>query len=55
MTCRSAAATAVAAADLQVIGIFFDISTARVYEVGPNGIICPDEPADRPVDHESAQ
>ncbi|WP_308218395.1 carbonic anhydrase [Mycobacterium canetti] len=25
-------ATAVAAADLQVIGIFFDISTARVYE-----------------------
>lgn len=48
-------ATAVAAADLQVIGIFFDISTARVYEVGPNGIICPDEPADRPVDHESAQ
>lgn len=27
-------ATAVAAADLQVIGIFFDISTARVYEVG---------------------
>ncbi|KLO33630.1 SulP family inorganic anion transporter [Mycobacterium haemophilum] len=37
--------TAVASGDLQVVGTFFDISTARVYEVDHNGIVCPDRPA----------
>ena len=38
-------AAPVAAGDLQVVGIFFDIGTTRVYEVTPRGIVCPDEPA----------
>lgn len=37
-------AAAVASADLRVVGTFFDISTARVFEVDQNGIACPDEP-----------
>ncbi|KLO44669.1 carbonic anhydrase [Mycobacterium nebraskense] len=32
-------ATAVASGELQVVGTFFDISTARVYEVNQNGIV----------------
>ncbi len=31
---------------LKVFGMFFDISTAHVYEVNQNGIVCPTEPAD---------
>jgi len=38
-------ADAVPSGAVQVVGIFFDISTARVYEVDHNGIVCPDEPA----------
>ncbi|MBI2696108.1 SulP family inorganic anion transporter [Mycobacterium nebraskense] len=34
--------TAVASGALQVVGTFFDISTARVYEVDQNGIACPE-------------
>ncbi|OSC43085.1 SulP family inorganic anion transporter [Mycobacterium decipiens] len=41
-------APAVASADLQVVGIFFDIATARVYEVNQNGIVRPAEPAGTP-------
>ncbi|BBX74597.1 carbonic anhydrase [Mycobacterium shinjukuense] len=41
-------APAVASGDLQVVGIFFDISTARVYEVAQEGIVCPDEPTGTP-------
>jgi carbonic anhydrase len=37
-------ATAVASGDIQVVGIFFDIATTRVYEVTPRGIVCPEEP-----------
>ncbi|WAJ46355.1 SulP family inorganic anion transporter [Mycobacterium sp. Aquia_216] len=37
-------ATAVASGDVQVVGIFFDITTTRVYEVTPRGIVCPEEP-----------
>lgn len=37
-------AAAVAADEVQVVGTFFDISTARVYEVNQRGIVCPDEP-----------
>ncbi|BBX39897.1 SulP family inorganic anion transporter [Mycobacterium simiae] len=29
--------------DLQVVGIFFDIPTTRVYEVTPRGIVCAEE------------
>jgi carbonic anhydrase len=38
-------ATAAAAGDLQIAGMFFEISTARVYEVNQRGIVRPDEPA----------
>lgn len=38
-------ATAVTSAELQVVGMFFDISTARVYEVNQNGVVRPGEPA----------
>lgn len=37
-------APAVASGDIQVVGIFFDIATTRVYEVTPRGIVCPEEP-----------
>ncbi|WAC90536.1 SulP family inorganic anion transporter [Mycobacterium sp. Aquia_213] len=37
-------ASAVASGDIQVVAIFFDIPTTRVYEVTPRGIVCPEEP-----------
>jgi carbonic anhydrase len=37
-------AAPVAAGDIQVVGIFFDIPTTRVYEVTARGIVCPEEP-----------
>ncbi|WP_246541089.1 SulP family inorganic anion transporter [Mycobacterium spongiae] len=37
-------ATRVATGDVQLVGAFFDISTARVYEVNQNGIVCPEAP-----------
>lgn len=37
-------ATPVTVGDIQVVGIFFDIATSRVYEVTPRGIVCPEEP-----------
>jgi carbonic anhydrase len=36
-------ASAVTAGDLQLVGIFFDIATTRVYEVTERGIVCPKE------------
>ncbi|WP_421841686.1 hypothetical protein [Mycobacterium sp.] len=47
--------SAAAAADLQLVGAFFDISTARVYEVNQNGVVCPEEPDGTHPNHESAQ
>jgi len=41
-------ATAAKSGDLAVVGVFFDIETARVYEVTPRGIVCPDENPVRP-------
>jgi carbonic anhydrase len=38
-------AAAVASGGLQVVGMFFDISTVRVYEVDQNGTVRPAEPA----------
>jgi carbonic anhydrase len=38
-------APAKAAGALQVVGMFFDVSTAHVYEVNQNGIVRPAEPA----------
>lgn len=38
-------APAVDSGALQVVGMFFDISTAHVYEVDQNGLVCPAEPA----------
>jgi carbonic anhydrase len=43
LTCHPILASAVASDEVQVVGIFFDISTARVYEVRQDGIVCPDE------------
>lgn len=37
-------ATSIASGDVQVVGIFFDIPTTRVYEVTPRGIVRPEEP-----------
>jgi len=39
-------APAVAAGELEVVGTFFNITNARVYEVNRHGIGCPDELAD---------
>src|SRR5262249_38929987 len=48
-------ATAVASAELQVVGTFFDIATARVYEVDRRGIVCPEESAERHIQQGSAR
>lgn len=37
--------SATTSGDLQVVGVFFNIATARVYEVVQQGIVCPEEPA----------
>lgn len=42
-------APAIASGDVQVVGIFFDIGTTRVYEVTPRGIVCPEEPVRPPA------
>jgi carbonic anhydrase len=42
-------ATAAGAGDLAVVGVFFDVETARVYEVTPRGIVCPDQPVRPPA------
>jgi carbonic anhydrase len=42
-------ATAARSGDLAVVGVFFDIETARVYEVTPRGIVCPDQPVRPPA------
>ncbi|CQD07909.1 carbonic anhydrase [Mycobacterium lentiflavum] len=48
-------ATPVTVGDIQVVGIFFDIATSRVYEVTPRGIVCPEEPpATRLADEQPA-
>lgn len=36
-------ATAVSSGDIQVVGMFFNIATTRVYEVTQRGIVCPEE------------
>lgn len=43
LTRHRVVADPVESGDLQVVGIFFDIPTTRVYEVTPRGIVCAEE------------
>ena len=45
LTTHPVLAAAVTSGELQVVGTFFDIASARVYEVDQDGIVCPEQRA----------